>query len=182
MSKMELLRGSCLCAAVRFVVHGPLGQALNCHCSVCRKAHAAAYRSRVAVEARAFTWVSGEELISWYESSPTTRRGFCSKCGSRLVSAFADDPESLGVPLALFDDDPGARPELHVLWNRKHHGTKSVMIFLNTVEAADQRRLTAWRTPSAMGRKRTFAQSRNAPARSSAKPLISQFHNCPSPC
>ena len=108
------LTGSCLCGAVRFTVNGPLGVALNCQCGMCRKAHSAAYRSRVGVAKRDFAWSAGEELVTWYESSPTTRRGFCSRCGSRLVSEFTDDPESLGVPLALFDSDPGVRPQMHI--------------------------------------------------------------------
>lgn len=114
MSQPEQLSGSCLCKTVRFIVRGKLGRALNCHCGICRKAHAAAFRSRVAVYKADLEWVAGETAIAWYESSPTTLRGFCSKCGTRLVSQFTDDPDSLGVPLALFDDDPGVRPRMHI--------------------------------------------------------------------
>jgi hypothetical protein len=81
---------------------------------MCRKAHAAAYRSRVGVERKNFAWDSGEDLITWYESSPATRRGFCSRCGTRLASEFTDSPGVLGVPLALFDGDPRVRPEMHI--------------------------------------------------------------------
>ena len=114
MSQNNGLSGSCLCGSVRFAVRGPLGRALNCHCTMCRKAHAAAYRSRVSVSARHFVWTAGEELIRWYESSPTTQRGFCAQCGTRLISKFLDTADSLGVPLALFDSDPGVRPEIHI--------------------------------------------------------------------
>ncbi len=108
------LNASCLCGDVRFVVRGDLGQVHNCHCTMCRKAHAAAYRTRVGVGTESFAWTAGEDRIGWYESSPGTFRGFCTRCGTRLVSKFDEDPSTLGVPLALFDTDPGVRPEMHV--------------------------------------------------------------------
>jgi hypothetical protein len=33
---------------VRYEITGPLKGALNCYCSMCRKAHGAAFRSRAA--------------------------------------------------------------------------------------------------------------------------------------
>jgi hypothetical protein len=32
------LEGSCLCGGIRYVVDGPLGKVVHCHCSMCRKA------------------------------------------------------------------------------------------------------------------------------------------------
>ena len=46
---MQEMTGSCLCGGIRYVVHGPLGPVVHCHCSMCRKATGAAYRGRVAV-------------------------------------------------------------------------------------------------------------------------------------
>jgi len=46
---MSAVRGSCLCGAVQFELVGPLLRPLNCHCSLCRKQHGAAFRSRVRV-------------------------------------------------------------------------------------------------------------------------------------
>ena len=83
-----MLRGSCLCGGVRYEITGPLSSALNCHCSMCRKAHGAAFRSRARVRATDFRWVQGEELVTYYESSPGNHRGFCRACGSPLLSRF----------------------------------------------------------------------------------------------
>jgi len=33
-----MLKGSCLCGSVRYEIDGPLDGAMNCHCSMCRKA------------------------------------------------------------------------------------------------------------------------------------------------
>src|SRR5690606_20182876 len=78
--EMGKIKGSCLCGGVRFQINGPLTGALNCHCSMCRKAHGAAFRSRARVEARDFELLAGEELIKFYESSPGNHRGFCGVC------------------------------------------------------------------------------------------------------
>jgi hypothetical protein len=109
-----MIRGSCLCGKVRYEIDGPLFEALNCHCSMCRKAHGAAFRSRARVRANNFRWVQGEDQITYYESSPGNRRGFCRTCGSPILSKFEADPTVLSLPLGTLDDDPGVRPERHV--------------------------------------------------------------------
>jgi hypothetical protein len=115
-----MLHGSCLCGGVRYEINGELRAALNCHCSMCRKAHGAAFRSRARVRAADFKWVAGEELLSWYESSPGNHRGFCRICGSALLSRFDHDPKYHGLPLGALDDDPGIKPGLHI-----HVGSKA---------------------------------------------------------
>ncbi len=109
-----MIRGSCLCGGVRYRINGPLFEARNCHCSICRKAHGAAFRSRASVKAADFEWVQGEDLVTFYESSPGNRRGFCRVCGSPIVSKFEAQPDYYGLPLGALDDDPGIRPKLHV--------------------------------------------------------------------
>jgi hypothetical protein len=65
------------------------------------------------VKSSDFEWVQGEDLVTFYESSPGNFRGFCSVCGSPIVSKFAG-ASYYGIPLGPLDDDPGVRPELHV--------------------------------------------------------------------
>ena len=109
-----MLRGSCLCGGVRYEISGPLRGVLNCHCSMCRKAHGAAFRTRASVKAADFRWVLGEDLVTYYESSPGNHRGFCRVCGSPLLSRFDFDSGVYGLPLGALDDDPGKKPMLHV--------------------------------------------------------------------
>lgn len=113
------LRGSCLCGGVRYEITGALTGALNCHCSTCRKAHGAAFRSRARVAAQDFRWVQGEELVTYYQSSPGTHRGFCRVCGTPLLSKFDFDSSAYGLPLGPLDDDPGIKPERHVFVGSK---------------------------------------------------------------
>lgn len=109
-----MLRGSCLCGGVRYEISGPLSYPLNCHCSMCRKAHGAAFRSRARIKADDFRWTQGAELVTYYESSPGNHRGFCRVCGSPLLSRFDNNPRSYGLPLGALDDDPGIKPGFHV--------------------------------------------------------------------
>jgi hypothetical protein len=108
------MRGSCMCGGIRYEITGPLTGALNCHCSTCRKAHGAAFRTRASVRKTDFRWVSGEELLTFYVSSPGTNRGFCRVCGSPMLSVLDHDPDHYGLPLGPLDDDPGVKPRLNI--------------------------------------------------------------------
>lgn len=109
-----MLRASCLCGGVRYEIRGALSGALNCHCSICRKAQGTAFRSRAAARSADLVWIAGEGLVRYYQSSPGTHRGFCSVCGSPVLSRFEADPSAFGIPLGVLDDDPLVRPKLHV--------------------------------------------------------------------
>jgi hypothetical protein len=111
---MRVLRGGCLCGEIRYEIEGPVGRALYCHCTMCRKAHGSAFRARLAVPRNGFRFVRGEELLARYRSSPNTVRSFCSRCGSPLVNVWDGDPGSFGLALGTLDDDPGVRPERHL--------------------------------------------------------------------
>jgi len=110
-------RGSCLCKAVRYEITGPLKLMGNCHCSMCRKAHGAAFATWGIVDPGQFRWTSGEEFVQRYESSPGTQRCFCGRCGSPLVSTHSG---AVGeVAAGTFDDDPGMRPREHIFVGSK---------------------------------------------------------------
>jgi hypothetical protein len=90
---MPVVRGSCLCGGVKYEITGPLMRSGHCHCSNCRKAHGAAFRSRARVRVEDFKWVQGKELVKYFESSPGFNRGFCSVCGSPIVNRPDRTPE-----------------------------------------------------------------------------------------
>lgn len=108
------VKGSCLCGGIKYEVDGSFGRVVNCHCSMCRKATGAAFRTRAAVPTQAFRWLSGEALISRYNSSPGETRTFCRVCGSTLPTFFRDRPDELGLPLGTLDDNPEVWPSAHV--------------------------------------------------------------------
>jgi hypothetical protein len=106
------VKGSCLCGAVAYEVSGDLEFVGHCHCSMCRKAHGAAFATWGMVPPGRFRWVAGESLVQHYPSSPGRTRCFCRVCGSPLASAHG---ETVGeVVVGSIDGDPGARPREHI--------------------------------------------------------------------
>ncbi len=111
------ISGVCLCGAVRYEINGKLRDAGNCHCSMCRRAHGAAYATYASVDPKEFRWLCGEEFVSNYESSPNAGWVFCNKCGSRLGSANKGRIDS--VTLGTIEGDPGIRPRSHIFVGSK---------------------------------------------------------------
>ena len=109
--------GSCLCGAVRYEISGKLRDAGHCHCSMCRRAHGAAFATYASVEPAAFRWVAGAELVSYYESSPDAGRIFCRVCGSTLGSMESGQIESITLGTVL--GDAGVAPRSHIFVGSK---------------------------------------------------------------
>jgi hypothetical protein len=112
-------RGSCLCKRVTYELNGELTDVLNCHRSMCRKLHAAAFPTRAKLATCDWKTLTGEEFIKFYESSPGERKGFCSECGSSLFTKFDANPDVLGFPLGTLDTDPKVKATRHVFVGSK---------------------------------------------------------------
>src|SRR5690554_1186033 len=86
------MKGSCLCGEVCYEISLLEMPIMHCHCKTCRKAHAAPFASTAGVKREHFRWLSGEEFLSTYESSPGKLRHFCRQCGSHLVAERPSQP------------------------------------------------------------------------------------------
>ena len=111
------MRGSCLCGAVSYEIGGAFKTIGNCHCSICRKSHGAAFATWGIIDPDQFHWTSGEEHVQSYESSPGRWRRFCRRCGSPLVSSHSGQVGE--VVIGTIDGDPGARPSEHIFVGSK---------------------------------------------------------------
>ena len=107
-------KGSCLCSKVQYEIRCEFEDVLNCHCSMCRKLHASAFRTRAKIRSSGWNTIKGEEYIKFYESSPGEYKAFCSECGSSLYTKFDRQPEVLGFPLGTLDTDPNVRATRHL--------------------------------------------------------------------
>lgn len=109
--------GQCFCGTLRFEATGTPKWVAHCHCSMCRRAHAAGYVTWVGYPAAAMRLTRGADNIATYKSSPPAERQFCRTCGSQLFfrhEAYADE---VHIPLALFDGDVGMAPKAHIFYS-----------------------------------------------------------------
>ena len=107
-----MVAGSCLCGAVSWQVKGALDGMSHCHCSFCRKAHGAAFGTYVGAPCERFTWLSGQDTVTHYESSPGIVRAFCGICGSVVPEPFGQN--EMTIPAGCLDADPGIRPSSNI--------------------------------------------------------------------
>ena len=114
-----MLRGSCLCRAVRYEIAGAVHDVHHCHCSMCRKAHGTAFSTFARITADDFRLVDGEEQVRRYRSSPPIERTFCATCGARLTVRFDGMPDAVWVSVGTMDDDPAVRAGAHVFVGSK---------------------------------------------------------------
>lgn len=96
--------GSCLCRSVRFSFSGPPKFVADCVCQSCRHAHGASAVCWVGVSSSAFRIESGAEMLSWYQSSPESERGFCTRCGTRLLFRSSKWPGEVHMALACVEE------------------------------------------------------------------------------
>lgn len=90
--------GSCICGQITFEVEGPLGKAVGCHCTQCRKG-SGHYVVATAAPVEAIS-ISG--TVAWYAYKPGTERGFCGTCGAQLFWRKRGEP-SMSIMMGAFD-------------------------------------------------------------------------------
>lgn len=112
------INGSCLCGGIQYEIPCELGDLAYCHCSMCRRTLGATFGAYARVDAGRFRWLSGEDLIATYESSPGVYRCFCRQCGSPL-GAKCENGKLSWVALGAITGDPCLRPEAHIFVGSK---------------------------------------------------------------
>jgi hypothetical protein len=120
------ITGECFCGKVTYRINGKLRNARSCHCSRCRKAFSAQASAYAEVSPGTFEWVSGEDLLTTYESHDGYGLQFCSGCGSTLCGIY--NGEVHGVTLGCVNGDPGVEIGMHIFvgskaaWERMPEG------------------------------------------------------------
>lgn len=113
------LKDQCLCGKIKYHYQGPSGKIVHCHCSKCRKWHGSPFRSRVVIKKEGFSWISGEDQLSFYDSSAKVTKSFCKQCGSNLVSFYKYKGQILGLPLGGIEGDLSAIKQIHIFTKYK---------------------------------------------------------------
>lgn len=111
--------GRCLCGALQFSVRFPTKWVAHCHCTMCRRAHGAAFVTWVGADEASFELTDPEQLLRWYVSSPGAERGFCARCGSTLFFRSRRWPGEIHVVRANFDSALDRAPQAHVFYDTR---------------------------------------------------------------
>jgi hypothetical protein len=105
------LTGGCNCGAVHYEVTAPLVRASYCHCKRCQRRTGAAASAQAHPAPGTFRIVAGlEKLRRWQPPDGGGEKWFCGDCGSSIFGSNPSHPESIGIRMGTFDDDPGIRP------------------------------------------------------------------------
>ena len=103
--------GSCLCAGVKFELHGPLREVLACHCDQCRKT-SGHYWAATSVPKHKLV-LTNQTTLSWYASSASAQRGFCYRCGASLFWQWHNS-DSISVAAGSLDGATGCQIAQHI--------------------------------------------------------------------
>lgn len=114
-----MYNGSCLCGKVRFEITSAIQSIIYCHCSQCRKAQGSAFATNGNVDIEGFKFISGENELTAYESSPGQIKCFCKHCGSPVISKNESIPNRVRVRLGVIETDISERPIAHIFSTSK---------------------------------------------------------------
>ena len=121
MNAKEPITGGCACGAVRYTVNAEPVMMLNCHCRDCQRATGSAYAPVVVVPRTALK-VTGD--LQYYrivgESGSAVERGFCPKCGSRILGNLERLPEIVGLLAGSLDDPSLHNPSVDIFTASAH--------------------------------------------------------------
>lgn len=116
----EVLRGSCLCGAVRYRVRAPFMRFVHCHCSRCRKATGSGHSTNLIVEPGNLEWIGGRDHIARYDlpSARSFATTVCRTCGAP-VPRLSRDGKRVIVPAGSLDDVPSIQPSARIFWGSR---------------------------------------------------------------
>jgi hypothetical protein len=110
-----VVRGSCMCGAVKYEVVEPFMVVHNCHCHRCRRARAAANATNGFTSMQGVQFVQGEGNLESYKVPDAEHftQVFCRTCGSKMPRL--DPGRNIAViPFGSLDDDPQTKPVDHI--------------------------------------------------------------------
>ena len=101
----------CLCGGIKITIKGTLRSVINCHCYQCMKTHGnfAAYSSCKLQDISFFS----DNTLRWYQSSKTSKRGFCNKCGASVFFKRLDSV-NISISAGMFTNPTKLKTSHHI--------------------------------------------------------------------
>jgi hypothetical protein len=110
--------GRCHCGAVKLLITLPVKGCVHCHCGGCRQTHSAAFVTWFSIP-REQLQLSGREHLRWYKDKETSRRAFCSNCGTHMLYVADQWPGDVHVARACIFNDVEIAPRAHVAFDQR---------------------------------------------------------------
>lgn len=114
-----VIKGGCLCGAVRFENRTQPQLVGHCHCTDCRRSSGTGHSTHAVVPEAGLT-VTGK--VTFYESTADSgnrvRRGFCGICGSPLLSTNSAMAGVAFLRVSALDDPEVVNPQMIVYASR----------------------------------------------------------------
>lgn len=107
----EVRTGGCLCGAVRYRVRGDPERVGRGHCADCRKESGSAFTVYAQWPLDVFE-MSGE--LASYDG-----RGFCPRCGTRLLNPPDPGDRLIEIRIGSLDDAPFELVPEHEIWVKR---------------------------------------------------------------
>ena len=114
-----MITGHCECGKITYQVDGEINDFSHCHCSQCRRLHGAAFATFAGVEKKDFSYLSGENALASYASSPSHQRVFCQNCGSNILVGLTNEPEALYLSMSAIVGNPVCPTGYHIFVGSK---------------------------------------------------------------
>jgi hypothetical protein len=115
-----ILRGRCLCGAVRYECTGDPGNASYCHCDDCKRATGGPYTVGVLVRAADLRILCGQ--VKGYttiaDSGRKITREFCPNCGAPLFTRAEKLPDSVFLKAGSLDEPELVKPSCQT-WTKR---------------------------------------------------------------
>ena len=107
-----MLKGHCLCGAVRYETAALPAMETICHCTMCRRAAGSPMVGWFTVPRDSFRLVAGEPAS--FHSSDHATRTFCPTCGTPLTFQSTQYPDEIDVTICSLDDPEHVAPRDHI--------------------------------------------------------------------
>jgi hypothetical protein len=115
-----MLRGGCLCGAVRYECTGNPEDASYCHCDDCKKATGGPYTVGVLVKVVDLRILSGrvKGYTTIADSGRKITREFCPNCGSPLFTRAEKCPDLVFLKAGCLDESELIKPSCQI-WTKR---------------------------------------------------------------
>ena len=111
------LVGGCQCGDVRYTILGEPVMTAICHCTMCRRAHAAPAVAWAMFEESQVVFLNGKPKK--FKSSKEGERGFCASCGTQICFTAGYLPNLIDISVGSLDNPEAIKPTFHY-WYSKH--------------------------------------------------------------